>query len=86
MDVLFVGPLDLSVNLGVPNDFTTQVFNDSLRHVIDACHRHGKVAGILSRPDFVNQHREMGFQFLALGSDTGSVVSGLQQSLKAIRG
>ena len=86
VDVLFVGPLDLSVNLGKPNDFTTLEFNDVLRHVIEACRRNGKVAGILSRPELVKQHREMGFQFLALGSDTGSVLSGLQQSLSAIRG
>lgn len=86
VDVLFVGPLDLSVNQGTPNDFTTDRFNAALQHVIAMCRKHGKVAGILSRPELVNKHREMGFHFLALGSDSGSVISGYQQALKALRG
>lgn len=85
VDVLFVGPLDLSVNLGAPNQFTTQKFNDCLQQVVAVCRRHGKAAGILSRPELARQHREMGLNFLALGSDTGSIMTGLQSSLKLIR-
>lgn len=84
VDVLFVGPLDLSVNLGCPNDFTTEPFVAALKHVIAVCEAVGKPAGILSRPQLVQQHKELGFRFLALGSDTGSVISGLQQSLAAM--
>ncbi len=85
VDVLFVGPLDLSVNLGCPGDFTPPHFIEALQKVLDACSRHGKAAGILSRPNLVQQHKQMGFRFLALGSDAGSVMSGLQQSLVAMR-
>ena len=84
VDVLFVGPLDLSVNFGCPNDFTTESFIAALKHVIDVCEAAGKPAGILSRPQLVQQHKELGFRFLALGSDTGSVVTGLRQSLDAM--
>lgn len=85
VDVLFVGPLDLSVNLGCPNDFTTEPFVDALKHVIAVCNAAGKTAGILSRPQLVEQHKALGFKFLALGSDTGSIATGLQQSLDAMR-
>ncbi len=85
VDVLFIGPLDLSVSLGCPGDFTQPHFIDALRHVVSACRAHGKVPGILSRPPLVEQHKELGIQFLALGSDSSSVTSGLQQSLSAIR-
>ncbi len=85
VDVLFVGPLDLSVNLGSPNDFTTDRFVAALKRVVAVCKATGKAAGILSRPQLVDQHKEMGFKFLALGSDTGSITSGLQQSLAAMR-
>jgi 4-hydroxy-2-oxoheptanedioate aldolase len=86
VDVLFVGPLDLSVNLGTPNDFTTEPFIAALKHVIAVCETAGKLPGILSRPQLVQQHKELGFRFLALGSDTGSIATGLQQSLNAMRG
>lgn len=85
VDVLFVGPLDLSVGLGCPGDFTPPHFVAALERVITACRQHGKVAGILSRPTLVDAHKELGFRFLALGSDSGSVATGLQQSLAAMR-
>ena len=85
VDVLFVGPLDLSVNLGCPGDFTQPHFVEALKRVIAACEKHGKSAGILSRPELVAQHKALGFRFLALGSDSGSIVSGLKQSLEAMR-
>lgn len=84
VDVLFVGPLDLSVNLGCPGDFSPPHFISALEKVIAACKKNGKVAGILSRPQFVEQHKALGFRFLALGSDTGAIITGLQQSLDAI--
>ncbi len=37
VDVLFVGPMDLSVNLGCPGDFTQPHFIDALKKVIHAC-------------------------------------------------
>lgn len=85
VDVLFVGPLDLSVSLGCPGDFTPAHFVAALEKVIAACRKHGKTPGILSRPQLVEQHKRLGFRFFALGSDSGSIVGGLQQSLAAIR-
>ena len=85
VDVLFVGPLDLSVSLGCPGDFSPPHFVAALKRVIDACKQHGKACGILSRPEFVAQHKQLGFQFLALGSDSGSIVSGLNETLKQMR-
>ena len=85
VDVLFVGPLDLSVNLGHPGDFSPPEFQAALQHVVAACKHNQKSAGILSKPGFVRQHLEFGFQLFALGSDSTSVVAGLQQSLREIK-
>ncbi len=86
VDVLFVGPLDLSVNLGCPADFTPPHFVEALKKVVAACQKHGKAAGILSRPQHTAEHKQLGFRFFALGSDTGAVVSGLQDCLKLMQG
>lgn len=85
VDVLFVGPLDLSVNMGCPGNFTDPDFVAALSHVLDACRHSGCVAGILSRPELVEQHISMGFQFVALGSDIGAIQTGLKQNLNAMR-
>jgi 2-keto-3-deoxy-L-rhamnonate aldolase RhmA len=85
VDALFVGPLDLSVNLGHPGDFSPPAFQAALKRVVAACAQHGKVAGILSKPGYVEQHRQFGFRLFALGSDAGGVVAGLHQNLEEIR-
>jgi 2-keto-3-deoxy-L-rhamnonate aldolase RhmA len=53
--------------------------------VVAACEKHGKTAGILSRPELVDQHKSMGFRFLALGSDSGAIVQGMNNNIAAIR-
>jgi 4-hydroxy-2-oxoheptanedioate aldolase len=71
VDVLFVGPLDLSYALGVPLDFNAPVFRDALDTVVAAARRHGKSAGILSADSAVATTRaEQGFTFLPVGSDS----------------
>lgn len=85
VDVLFVGPLDLSVNLGHPADFGRPEFENALKQVVAACNQQGKTAGILSKPGYVQAHKELGFRFFALGSDSTSIVAGLGQSLVEIR-
>jgi 2-keto-3-deoxy-L-rhamnonate aldolase RhmA len=85
VDVLFVGPMDLSVNLGHPGDFTPPEFLSHLRRVVAACQKHGKTAGILSRPELVEQHRFLGFRLIALGSDSSAIVQGMDNNLAALR-
>ena len=86
MDVLFVGPLDLSVSLGRPGDFTHPEFKSALLEVVNACEQHGKTAGILSKSPHLPEHLEMGFRFVAYGSDLAAVSLQLKSFLQDIRG
>ena len=47
VDVLFVGPRDLSHDLGVPGDLTAPAFTEAIAHVLAARQRHGKACGLL---------------------------------------
>ena len=85
VDVLFVGPLDLSVNLGCPGDFSPPHFVEALQKVVAACEANGKTAGILTKPGLEQQHKDLGFRFVAVGSDSLAVVNGMQQNLTALR-
>ena len=49
VDVLFVGPTDLSHSMGIPGQFDDPAFIDALRRVVAATEAHGKTAGILLR-------------------------------------
>ena len=85
VDVLFVGPLDLSVNLGCPGDFSQPHFVAALRKVIQACSDNGKTAGILTRTGFELQHKDLGFRFIAVGSDSQAVVLCMDANLATLR-
>jgi 2-keto-3-deoxy-L-rhamnonate aldolase RhmA len=71
VDVLFVGPRDLSHDLGVPGVLWAPAYVDALDRVRTAAHRHGKACGLLV-PDGATaaDRRAEGWTFIAIGSDT----------------
>lgn len=84
VDVLFVGPADLSHNLGVPGRFDDATYLAALRAVLDACASHGKAAGILIYDAaMLDQHLELGFRFIGLGSEGSFVSAGARAMLAA---
>jgi 4-hydroxy-2-oxoheptanedioate aldolase len=85
-DVLFVGPTDLSYNMGIRDQLENPAFTDVLRQVAVAAKQHGKAAGILvHNPTLVPKVRELGYTFTALGSDGGAVRTGLLGFAAALR-
>jgi 2-keto-3-deoxy-L-rhamnonate aldolase RhmA len=86
VDVVFVGPNDLTYNLGIPDQLEHKLFVDALRRVADAARMANKAAGILvPNAAFVPKCRDLGFSFIALGSDGGAVAAGLRQNLASLR-
>lgn len=70
-DVLFVGPLDLGYALGVPRQPEAPEFVAALERVVAACDAAGTAAGILApTPERARRMRELGFRFVAVGSDS----------------
>jgi 4-hydroxy-2-oxoheptanedioate aldolase len=87
VDVLFVGPTDLTVSLGIPGQLEHPAYLDALRRVSEAARAAGKAAGILLLdPKHLPQCRELGLTVVALGSDGGSVNAGLRQAASLLRG
>jgi 2-keto-3-deoxy-L-rhamnonate aldolase RhmA len=86
VDVLFVGPLDLTTNLGIQGQFEHPQFQEALRKVSDAARNAGKAAGILATaPDQIAPLRKAGYTVLAYGSDGGAVSTGLRQFAQSLR-
>jgi 2-keto-3-deoxy-L-rhamnonate aldolase RhmA len=84
VDVLFVGPADLSHALGVPGRFHDEAYLGALRTVVTAAGRHGKEAGILIYDAAVlERHLELGFRFIGLGSEGAFVSAGAAAMLAA---
>jgi 4-hydroxy-2-oxoheptanedioate aldolase len=86
VDVLFVGPLDLTTNLGIQGQFEHPAFVEARAKVAAAARRAGKAAGILATAAAqIPPLRAEGYTVIAFGSDGGAVAAGLQQSLSAMR-
>lgn len=84
VDVLFVGPADLSHALGVPGRFDDPTYLEAIGSVVAACARHGKAAGILIYDAAaLPRHLELGFRFIGLGSEGSYVSAGARAMLAA---
>ena len=87
VDVLFVGPADLSHSLGVPGQFANERYQDALRRVVAVCRANGKAPGILlyDHASF-RPHLDLGFTFVGVGADISFVNEGVKAALAAARG
>jgi 4-hydroxy-2-oxoheptanedioate aldolase len=87
VDVLFVGPADLSHSLGIPGRFDHADYLGALESVVAACRSHGKAAGILVYDTaVVPRLLELGFTFVGIGADGAFVADGAKRFLADVRG
>ena len=86
VDVLFIGPRDLSHDLGVPGDVTAPAFVDALDTVLAAGRRHGKACGLLVTDGAAAAKRlEQGWTFVAIGSDSTLLAAASRAALAEAR-
>jgi 4-hydroxy-2-oxoheptanedioate aldolase len=86
VDVLFVGPQDLSFNLGVPFDLQSPTYLAALQRVRGAAERHGKACGLLvgDGATAAARHAE-GWRFVAVGSDATLLAAAVAAELARAR-
>ena len=86
-DVLFVGPRDLSHDLGVPGDLTAPSFVAALEKVRAAAAKHGKACGLLVSDGAAAAARlAQGWTFVAIGSDSSLLAAAATANLRLARG
>ena len=87
VDVLFIGPADLSMELGLFGQFDHPVFIDALQRTIAAANKAGKATGILFfNPDDYKKYHHMGIRFIACGADGTFVSEGAKQMAEKLAG
>ncbi len=84
VDLLFVGPQDLTLSLGFLDDRKNVKVRDAMRSVVGACERHGKVPGTLViDPDEKRAAVELGFRFISLAADVRFLLQGARYYLES---
>ena len=82
VDVLFVGPRDLSHDLGVPGNLTAPAYLAALDRVHAAAQQHGKACGLLvADGGAAAARRADGWTFIAIGSDSTLLAAALTTHL-----
>jgi 4-hydroxy-2-oxoheptanedioate aldolase len=83
LDVLFVGPSDLTMALGIFNQFTHDVYQQAIRDVAKAAQKYGKAAGVLLQDiSEYEMYHQLGYRVLASGGDAAFVAKGAAQVVK----
>lgn len=77
VDVLFVGPSDLSMAYGVFGQLNHPLYQQAIREVADAAEKNGKTPGVLlQHVHEYEMYRSLGYRFLACGADGSFVTHG----------
>lgn len=85
IDILFIGPADLSMALGIFGQYDNPMFKDAVKATVNSAEKAGKAAGILLfNPDDFISYRQMGIRFIACGSDATFVVNGAHDMLNVL--
>jgi 4-hydroxy-2-oxoheptanedioate aldolase len=79
VDVLFIGPADLSQSMGIPADWEQPRLWQAIERVAEAARSHGIQWAILSpNPAHARRCVELGCRMLSIGLDVWSVRKGLE--------
>jgi len=86
-DILFVGPADLSLSLGVPFEWGHPELARAIRRVADAAARFGKWWGLpVASPEAAREYLRLGARVLAYGSDHVLLVDGYRRLYAELAG
>ena len=87
VDAIFIGPADLSASMGYSGQFTHPAVMQAMADAARRCKALGKPVGTVgATPDVVTQYRALGYDYLAVSSDMGLLMSGALAAVRALRG
>lgn len=80
VDLLFVGPADLSQELGITAEWHHDKLWEAIATVAAACKKHGKAWGSVSpNPEYARRSVDLGCRMLTFGGDVVAVRLGLEE-------
>jgi 4-hydroxy-2-oxoheptanedioate aldolase len=86
VDVLFVGPVDLSYALGIPFGFQNAAFRSALESIVRTAEANGVTAGIMAaNATAAADFSDAGFRFISIGSDATVLAQALSSAVGATR-
>ena len=87
VDAIYVGPSDLSVNLGLPkgNNDGNSKFDEALERIVSSCEKHNVTPGIHANSSLAATRQQQGFRVLTVVEDDGAMNAGFQEVFKQVK-
>jgi 2-dehydro-3-deoxyglucarate aldolase/4-hydroxy-2-oxoheptanedioate aldolase len=86
IDCLWVGHNDLSIQMGIPGQFSSTRFQDAIKRVADVADKHGKPAGVAaSSVAMAEEWMAMGYRAIAFGADHRLFADSLKTGIDKVR-
>jgi len=86
VDIIFIGPADLSHSLGIPGDFKNEKIKETIVRTIKACRANGIYCGTSGLDhEYMKELIAEGARFITVGSDYGMIKKGIAETLDNCR-
>jgi 2-keto-3-deoxy-L-rhamnonate aldolase RhmA len=86
IDAIVIGPLDLSIDLGVPGQFEHPRVVSAMEQITDIGLAHRVAVGtVMATPAALRRWWERGMRFLTCGSDTGMLGAAARENVQGVR-
>ena len=87
LDVMMIGPADLSIALGVPGQFDHPKLIETVDRMIEKCNAHGVVPGIQTRSiAMAKQWTERGMRFVGVAAEHVFLLEKCREAIGVLRG
>jgi len=86
VDVVFVGPTDLSLALGILAQFDHPVYQQAIKNVAQSAKKYGKATGVLLQDiKEYEMYYQLGYRFLACGADSAFVAKSADEMVNRMK-
>lgn len=87
IDVLFLGPFDMSQSMGIPGQVDDPRIQEAAEIVLAACKKYGKIPGIYAEfPEMAKMRAEQGFKYIPIGMVTSIISRAFVDIVKKAKG
>ncbi|HWB99759.1 MAG TPA: aldolase/citrate lyase family protein [Bryobacteraceae bacterium] len=86
LDVLFVGPYDLTISMGIAEQFRERTFWSAVDRVVAACERNGIAAGLQTGDKWIfREAQKRGVRFLLYSNDVTVLFEGYRDAIAELK-
>lgn len=85
IDVLFLGPYDMSQSLGIPGEVNSAAMEDMRHSIIEICRKFNKIPGTFAQNGSdAKRLRDMGFQYITIGMDVDHILEKFKNEMDMV--